>query len=230
MAASKTGKRLTGSGQGGKKGATARAAAKATAAKGGALTASDLAVAGVFIGGVVFSLVAFSTAVHPMNELFVIRPALIGLAVGAVAAVVLHRIKRQESFWFVLAVVAFSGALWGIGVTLALNRPLDPSAYKHHFVDVVNKYERGSGRNAEFHLEVAGLTEGGVTLRHIQVPEDVYNGVSPGGRVDALTRGGFFGYAYLEQVQLVGLDLPPAEGEKLPAVPPTIPVDGVPVQ
>jgi|GEM_PF-942157 len=222
------GRRLSGSGQGGKRGATARAAAKATAAKGGALTGSDLAVAGVFLSGVVVALVAFSTAVHPLNDWFIIMPALIGAAVGAVAAVILHRIKRQESFLFVVAVVAFSAALWAVGVTLALNRPLDRSPVKHHFVPVVNKYERGSGRNAEYYLEVDGFTEDGVTRRHLQVPEDVHTGVSAGGRVDVLTRSGFFGYTYLEQVQLVGLDLPPADKEPLPVIPPTIPVDGLP--
>ncbi|HOB54271.1 MAG TPA: hypothetical protein PK176_14640 [Acidobacteriota bacterium] len=228
LKAGKAGRRLSGSGQGGKRGATARAAAKATAGKAGALTGSDLAVAGVFLSGVIVALVAFSTAVHPLNEWFIVKPALVGMAIGAVAAVILHRIKRQESFFFVLAVVAFSMALWAVGVTLALNRPLDRSPIKHHFISVINKYERGSGRNAEYFLEVDGFTEGGVTLRHLQVPEDVHTGVAAGGRVDVLTRNGFFGLTYLEQVQLVGLDLPAVDEQKLPAVPPTIPVDGLP--
>ncbi len=186
-----------------------------------ALTAQDLVVAGVFLGSIVFSLVSFSRSVTPLDETFVIWPLAIGAVAGGLIGWIAHKWKPFESAGFVVGVLAFSGAALAIGLVLALNRPLDRTPPKHNFVKVVNRYQIGSGSRATYHLEVEGFT-----LKRLDVEEAVYNGTINGGQVDILTRPGFFGYPYLERIQLVSLNLP--ADQNLPAVPPPIPMDDMP--
>lgn len=200
---------------------SARSKGKSKAPSRNALTAQDLAVAGVFIGSIVFALVAFSRSVTPMDETFVIWPLAIGAVAGALLGWAAHRWKPFESAGFVVGVTAFSGAALAIGLVLALNRPLDHAPAKHNFVQVVNRYQIGSGSHATYHIEVEGFP-----MKRLDVDEAIYNGTVNGGQVDILTRPGFFGFRYLERIQLVSLNLP-ADGS-LPAVPPPIPVDDLP--
>jgi hypothetical protein len=203
-------------------------AARPAAAKGkkkppsrNALTAQDLAVAGAFIGSIVFALAAFANSVTPLDDSFVLWPLAIGAVVGALIGVAAHRWKPFESYGFVVGVLAFSGAATAVGLVLALNRPLDRAHVQHNFITVINKYQLGSGTHSSYHLEVAGFVK-----KRLTVEEAIYNGVSAKEQVDVLIRPGFFGYRYLERVQLVSIKLP--EGQSLPAVPPPMPLDDLP--
>ena len=186
-----------------------------------ALTPQDLVVTLLFIGSIAFALASFSNAVKPMDDTFVLWPMAIGAVAGAVLAVIAHRFKPFETVGFVIGVMAFSGAALGIGAVLALNRPLDRSPVKHHMVSVVHKYQIGDGEHATYHLELAGFP-----LNRLDVEEEIFSGTRDGGTVDLLTREGFFGYRYLERVQLVKLEL--RDTQNLPDVPPAIPVDDLP--
>ena len=196
----------------------ARDKRKSTTPSRNALTPQDLVVAGAFLGSIIFALVSFSRSVTPLDETFVVWPLAIGAVAGGLIGWAAHKWKPFESPGFVVGVLAFSGAVLAIGLVLALNRPLDRTPPKHHFVTVVNRYQIGSGSHATYHLEVDGFT-----LKRLDVDEAVFNGTVNGGQVDILTRPGFFGYPYLERIQLVSLNLP--ADQSLPAVPPPIPVD-----
>lgn len=187
------------------------------------LTPSDLAITGGFVGSIILCLVAFSNAVHPLNDTFILWPALIGGVAGLLFGLLLQRLVGFESAVFVALVMAASGALLAIGLVLALNRPLDRSVPDHHVVKVVNKFDRGGSRNQKYFLEVQGFV-----LKRLEVEDLVYNGCAQGGRVDILTRRGFFGFPYLDRVQLISLDLPTSE--KLPDVMPAIPLPGTPLK
>ncbi len=181
------------------------------------LTPLDLVIAATFIGSVIFSLVAFSTATHPLNDLFVVWPAIIGAAIGLVLGVFLYKLTNFESLAFMLGVMVLAGALLGISLVLTFNRSLDESPPVHHFVTVEYKFDQGNIRNRRYFLDVKDFQ-----TRRIKVEEDVYNGTTVGEKVDVITRQGFFGYPYLDKVQLVSLDL--HDAEQLPKVAPTIPI------
>ena len=200
---------------------SARGKGKSKAPSRNALTAQDLVVAGAFIGSVLFAIASFSRSVTPLDETFVIWPLAIGAVAGALIGWAAHKWKPFESAGFVVGVMAFSGAALAIGLVLALNRPLDRTPPQHNFVKVVHRYQIGSGTHATYHLEVEGFT-----LKRLDVDEAIYSGTVDGGQVDILTRPGFFGYRYLERIQLVSLNL--NSGQGLPAVPPPIPVDDLP--
>jgi len=200
---------------------SARGKGKSKAPSRNALTPQDLVVAGAFIGSVVFALVSFSRSVTPLDETFVIWPLAIGAVAGGLIGWAAHKWKPFESAGFVVGVMAFSGAVLAIGLVLALNRPLDRTPPKHNFVKVVHRYQIGSGSHASYHLEVEGFS-----LKRLDVDEGIYNGTVDGGQVDILTRPGFFGFRYLERIQLVSLNL--RDTQALPAVPPPIPLDGLP--
>jgi len=185
-----------------------------------ALTGTDLAVAGSFVAAGVFCLVAFSTAKTPLIDSFIIWPVAVGAALGALATALVHRVKPFESFFFVMMVLIFSGAALATGLVLSLNRPLDRSPLKNNFVPVINKYEWGTGKNAEYFLEVSDFP-----LKRIEVEESVYSGCPKNGQILLQTRNGFFGFPYLERVQLISLDIPQNQPvqEVLPGLP-----DGAP--
>lgn len=185
------------------------------------LTGMDLAVAGSFVATGVFCLVAFSTSVTPLNDGFVIWPIAAGAALGALTAAIVHRFKPFESFFFVMMILIFSGAALATGLVLTLNRPLDRSAVKNNFVSVVNKYEWGTGKNAQYFLEVSDFP-----LQRLEVEEQVYHGCPRNGKILLQTRQGFFGFPYLERVQLISLDIP--QNQTVPDVLPGLPMGDVP--
>ena len=185
------------------------------------LTALDVFIAAVFIGSIIFTVIAFALAVHPINDNFVFYPLGIGGVAGVLVGLIFYKITRFESLWFMVAIMALSCALFAVGLVLTFNRPLDHSSIKHHFVKVINKFDQGGARNHHYFLEVEDFP-----LKRIDVEEDVYNGCPLNGKVDVMTRAGFFGFPYIEGTQLVGLDL--LKTKKLPEVPPAMPVEDLP--
>lgn len=168
------------------------------------LTAMDFVLVAVLVGSIAGFLIAYATARVPLDGSYLIYPMLIGAAVGILAGLLINLIKRQESPVFLVGLMAVCGALLAGAAVTSLNRPLDRSEPRSTILKIFNKYEQGRGKQAKYFLEVEAFTPS-----HLRVEEKIYRGVKIGGTVELLLRQGFFGYAYLEQVQLVKLDLEP---------------------
>jgi len=82
------------------------------------LTKMDMVIAGLFIGSIIYCVAAFSTALHPLNELFIIWPLIIGAVAGALVGLVIYLITKFESMAFMVGVLAISGALVSVAFVL----------------------------------------------------------------------------------------------------------------
>ena len=188
--------------------------------RGNALTASDLVIAGLFIGSVIFCVAAFATAVSPIQETFMLWPALIGGALGAGVGALYYWLSRKETLGFMAGLGLVVGALLAVGLVLALNRPLDRSPEEVHSLPVLNRYNRGTELKPHYCIEVDDYPVVG-GRRHLSVEVGVYDAVSPGGQLEVVTRRGFFGFPYQERVQLRPEDLLRPAGSPPDALPAT---------
>jgi hypothetical protein len=185
------------------------------------LTKMDLAITALFIGSIVFCVAAFATAHQPMDEYFFLWPLGIGAAAGAVIGLVVWLITKYESVGFMIGIMAFSGALMGVAFVLSFNRPWDDSPPRRQTLEVVFKYQQGSGKNSTFNVEVKDFE-----MKQLEVEETVYNQVENNGSIDLLIRDGYFGFPYLERIEATGLVVP--EGQDMPEVEPLLPVEDLP--
>ena len=185
------------------------------------LTKMDLVITGLFIGSVIFCIAAFSTAMHPMDEWFVIWPAVIGIVAGGLIGWLVFVITKFESLPFMIGIMAFSGALLAVAFVLSFNRPWDKSPPQVHTLDVVFKFQQGSGERTVHYLEVENFSQ-----RQIEVEETIYNQVENGGQVNIITRDGFFGFIYLDHVEATGFTMP--DSEDIPEVKPVVPLQEPP--
>ncbi|MBN2431783.1 MAG: hypothetical protein JXQ27_09920 [Acidobacteria bacterium] len=185
------------------------------------LTKMDLAITGLFIGSIIFCVAAFATAHQPFDEYFFLWPLGIGAVGGAITGLIVYLITRYESLWFMIGIMAFSGALIAVAFVLSFNRPWDKSALRRQTLDVVFKYKQGSGKKSVYYVEVKDFDP-----KQLEVEETVYNQLENNGTVDLIIRDGYFGFPYLERIEAAGIVVP--EDEDLPEVQPLLPVPDLP--
>jgi len=187
------------------------------------LTKMDLVITGLFIGSIIYCVAAFATAHQPMDEYFFLWPLGIGAVAGAVIGLIVYLITRYESVWFMIGIMAFSGALMAVAFVLSFNRPWDDSSPQRQTLDVVFKYQQGSGKNSAYYVEVQDFDP-----KQLEVEETVYNQVENNGTIDLIIRDGYFGFPYLERIEATGIVVP--DDQDLPAVQPLLPVPDVPAE